>query len=489
MLIIPMTGKMNWRNPPWITLLLVLLNCSIYFIFQLPEHKKINEYMKFYFTSGLGEIEVGHYLKDTNESPKGGKIPPAVMVKTYKKMMSDKDFMAKLENDEIISMDSPDHARWKGLRVVFLKMKSEVFPFTERYGYKPATGNLQTAFTYMFLHGGVIHLLGNMIFLWLVGCSLELGVGRPAFLFIYLSTGILAALFFGMIYRQSTMPLVGASGAIAGIIGAYTVLFGLRKVKIFLTLGFYFNYTKVSAIFLLPVWIGNELFQLKWGGGSNVAYVAHIAGLVCGAGMALGQLKLLGGIRTDFSEDGRVEKVTSLVEQALQRLAVLDLEAARSLVHEALALEPENRAALTCLFNIEKLDPGGERFLSAAERLLLSFYWDPGNHDALHGYYNEYIKAANPAGFSPDLCAKLSQAFSDRGFLKDSRTLIALLHSKDPQSPTLPATLLKLSRAYLRSGMKEEGRKGLKLLCQKYPDTPESHLAMGLLNQATSRSP
>ena len=444
--------------------------------------------MKFYFTSGLGEIEIRHYLNYINETPKGGKITPTVMVNTYSRMIGDKEFMAKLESNQIISKDSPDYVKWKSLRDIFLKMKSEVFSFTERYGYTPATGSLETAFTYMFLHGGFLHLLGNMVFLWLVGCSLEVGVNRPAYLFTYLSTGVLAALAFGLIYRQSTIPLVGASGAIAGVIGAFTVLFGLRKIKIFLTLGFYFNYTKVSAIFLLPIWIGNELLQLKWGGSGHVAYVAHIAGLVCGAGMGLAQLKLLGGAQRDLFDDGRAEKVTPLVEQALQKLAVLDLDAARSSACEALVLEPENRAALTCLFNIEKLDPKSERFLSAAEQLLLSLYRDPGNHDALFSFYNEYSKAATPARLSPDLCAKLSQAFSDRGFLKDSRTLMALLYNKDPRFPALPATLLKLSRAYLRSGVKDEAQKCLKLLCRKYPDTAESHLAMDLLKETPPQS-
>ena len=134
----------------------------------------------------------------------------------------------------------------------------------------------------MFMHANFFHLLGNMIFLWLIGCSLEMAGKRAPYLSIYLLTGIFAALFFGMVYRHSTIPLVGASGAISGIIGAYTVLFGLRKVKIFLSLGFYFNYIKVRAISLLPIWIGNELYQLKWGGDSNVAYVAHVGGLLSG---------------------------------------------------------------------------------------------------------------------------------------------------------------------------------------------------------------
>lgn len=483
MLIVPMTEKLNWRNPPWITLLLIFLNCFIFFAFQITEFRKTQEYMEFYFSSGLGKIETTEYLKYKNELKEGQKVTNTLMIRTYQRMMKDDAFIQKLESAQIITSASPVYGKWKDLRATFLKMKSDTFSLTEKYGYRPATGSILTAFTCMFLHGGFLHLLGNMIFLWLVGCSLELVAMRPAYLVIYISAGAVAALFFGLIYSGNTVPLVGASGAIAGIIGAYTVLFGLRKVKIFLSLGFYFNYMKVRAIFLLPVWIGNELFQLKWGGESNVAYAAHIGGLLWGSALALAQLKLLGGIKADAFADSKSETIASLVEQAMGKLGVLDLAAARSLVHEALALDPENRTALTCLFNIEKLAPQSEEFHNAAERLLLSHYRDMGDCKALHSLYKEYCDAAVPPRLTPDMCAKLSQAFSDGGFLEDSRKLAAFLHRKAPQFPAMPATLLKLSRAYIRSGIEEDGRKCLRLLCRQYPETEESRLAKQILDE------
>jgi membrane associated rhomboid family serine protease len=487
MLIVPMTGKMTWRNPPWITLLLILANCFIYFAFQAAENERFKKSIEYYFTSGLGEIEITHYLKYKDELPRGGRVTQEVIADNYYRMTHDAEFKQKLDNDQIIPVSSPIYSKWKSLKETFTQKQAEMTHITEKYGYTPATGNFKTDFTHMFLHGSVSHLLGNMLFLWLVGCSLELTGKRPAYLMIYLLTGMFAAFFFGLIYRGSTVPLVGASGAISGIIGAYTVFFGLRKVKIFISLGLYFNYTRVSAIFLLPVWIGNELFQLKWGGVSNVAYVAHLGGLTSGAALAFAQVKLFGGIKEDVFSDGLSEKVTSLVEKALDKLAVLDLEAARSFVQQALELAPSNRAALTCLFNVEKLDPRNENFHDAAVKLLLSLYREAASCEALFSLYKEYCNAASPPRLSPDMCAKLSQAFSDGGFLEDSRKLAGLLLSKSPQFPATPATLLKLSRAYLRSGPKEEGQKCLRLLCQRYPEAEESRLALEILKQTSPR--
>ena len=121
MLIIPMTGRLNWRNPPWITLFLILANCFIYFAFLSPELRKTQEYMEFYFTSGLGEIETVHYLEYVNEPQKGKKVTPDVIADTYNRMIGDADFMRKLDNDQIISAGSPIYVKWKGLREVFLK--------------------------------------------------------------------------------------------------------------------------------------------------------------------------------------------------------------------------------------------------------------------------------------------------------------------------------------------------------------------------------
>ena len=99
----------------------------------------------------------------------------------------------------------------------------------------------------------------------------EMGCGRLMFAATYLVTGFCASGLFWAIYPNSVIPLVGASGSIAGLMGAFAVLYGRKQVKIFYSLGFYFNYRTVPAIILLPFWVGQEFYQLFFGGMSNVA--------------------------------------------------------------------------------------------------------------------------------------------------------------------------------------------------------------------------
>ena len=183
---------------------------------------------------------------------------------TNLEMERDFAFQKKLNNDEIILPSDPQYADWKVLKTEYEHQRSQLISL--RYGFRPAYKSFLTAFTYMFLHGSAGHLFGNMVFLWIVGCMLEMGLGRLLYGGLYICGGLIAAGIFWLIYMNSTMPVVGASGAIAGLMGAFAVLFGRKRVKIFYSLGFYFNYLKIPAIILLPVWIGNEFFQLFFGG-------------------------------------------------------------------------------------------------------------------------------------------------------------------------------------------------------------------------------
>ena len=185
----------------------------------------------------------------------------------------------------IISLQDPEYENWTMLRRTYEEKRDKSVAFA--YGLRPAQPRTTTFFSYMFLHGGLGHLVGNMIFLWILGCMLEMGSGRVLFVAIYLLSGLASAGLFVLIYPTSTIPLVGASGAIAGLMGAYTVLYGTKKVSIFYSLGFFFNTATVPAIILLPVWLANECYQLFFSGASHVAYVAHIGGLAGGEDKAL----------------------------------------------------------------------------------------------------------------------------------------------------------------------------------------------------------
>jgi membrane associated rhomboid family serine protease len=160
------------------------------------------------------------------------------------------------------------------------------------------TGRIQLAdeirsvFTSMFLHGGWIHLIGNMLYLWIFGNNVEDRFGRLGFLAFYLLGGVAAAASQVLISPDSEVPVIGASGAIAAILGAYIVLYPRARVLSLVFLGFFYQLLQVPAIVVLGLWF---ILQLIDGvaslgvasSGGGVAIFAHIGGFAAGAAIGL----------------------------------------------------------------------------------------------------------------------------------------------------------------------------------------------------------
>jgi membrane associated rhomboid family serine protease len=154
------------------------------------------------------------------------------------------------------------------------------------HGYKPAAPQLADLFYSLFLHGGFLHLFGNMLFLWIYGDNVEYRLGPLAYFLSYVATGVAATLFFSLFALGSAVPLVGASGAISGVLGFYFLWFPRNTVRMFVFLfPFFVNVVAVRARLVLGVYLllDNVLpFLVSTGGGGGVAHGAHIGGFVAG---------------------------------------------------------------------------------------------------------------------------------------------------------------------------------------------------------------
>lgn len=158
------------------------------------------------------------------------------------------------------------------------------------YAMRPAEiisgDNLHTLFTSMFLHGGFLHVIGNVWFLWIFGVNIEDYFGVSKFLLIYFLAGIVASLTHVFIYSNSYIPTIGASGAVAGILGAYIVKYPRARIyTVFLFFIFYL--VKIPAIIFLGIWIGVQVLSgtvtIVAGMQVSTAYWAHAGGFVTGA--------------------------------------------------------------------------------------------------------------------------------------------------------------------------------------------------------------
>ena len=150
----------------------------------------------------------------------------------------------------------------------------------------PGTGGYFTLVTSMFLHGGWMHVIGNMLYLWIFGNNIEDSMGHLRFILFYLITGLAAAAAHLAFNAASTVPTIGASGAVSGVLGAYLVLFPHARVQTLVTLGFFIRIIYVPAWVLLLFWIGLQLLNQALAPidptAGGVAYAAHIGGFAAG---------------------------------------------------------------------------------------------------------------------------------------------------------------------------------------------------------------
>jgi membrane associated rhomboid family serine protease len=156
----------------------------------------------------------------------------------------------------------------------------------ELAGSVPAQATLVTS---MFLHGGFLHLAGNMLYLWIFGNNIEDALGHGRFLAFYLLAGVLAAGAHILQAPASEVPMIGASGAISGVLGAYLLLYPRAQVGVLVPIGFILTVVRLPAVVVLLLWFVFQFLSNAFGGsageGGGVAWMAHIGGFV--AGMAL----------------------------------------------------------------------------------------------------------------------------------------------------------------------------------------------------------
>ena len=174
----------------------------------------------------------------------------------------------------------------------FLLPTRQLNDFLFSFGAIPADSvqmqNLYTLFTSMFLHGGIMHLLGNMLFLFVFGDNIEDAMGHISYLLFYLLTGLAAVGLQIAFDPSSTIPVIGASGAISGVMGAYIVLFPHGRIRAIVVFGVIGQVILVPAWIMIGIWFLLQLFSgvMSLGVGGNaggVAFWAHVGGFIAGA--------------------------------------------------------------------------------------------------------------------------------------------------------------------------------------------------------------
>ena len=492
MLLIPLDRKLDWRQPPLATLALGLVTVLVFVLLQPGDGPRHRDAMTYYQESGLKALEFARYREELADREPDHwlaataieDIPPATAFWT---ITQDADFAGRLARGEVITPDDAAYLDWRADRLG-LESRLDTVTFW-RFGLRPGDLRPEALLTHVFLHGDVLHLLGNMLFLVALGMLVEAAIGCQRMLALYLLGGVLVGAADLVLTPERMIPGVGASGAIAVLMGLYAVLFGLQRVRFFYFVGVYFNYTRAPALVLLPLWLGWELLNGFWlSADSNVHYGAHSIGLVLGAVAGVG-LRLFwpAAINREFLLAGdRQEQQQREAERIEERLRELDYAGALPLLERQLEREPGNLTVLHRIHRCLRLSPDSRRYHAVSHQLLA---WQAGHRDdeeVVLEVYRDYRRRARPR---PRLTGRLLQSLALRFARIDARAEAEELggNAVRRRLPEAPAILVPLAEMHLRAGHPERAQPCLEQLTASFDGSQEAEYGRGLLRRIHGR--
>lgn len=386
MLIIPAENSVNWKRPPWVTLGLMLTCLLVFTFYQGGDNRLIEQAVEEYLESDLQTLEAPVYedylqrqIRFEGDEERVYELQNFQQLRqeggdlwvTYS-LLSDREFYQYMLENRDLLLAPAERRRWMEQRGDIQNRLMDQLS-ANQLGLVPAEFSLYTLVTYQFLHGGWGHIIGNLVFLFLLGFTVEKALGPGRFLLAYLLCGAISGVVFTAFSMGSHIPLVGASGSISGLMGMYVAIYGLQKIRFFYFVGVYFNYFRAPALAVLPVWLGKEIYDYWFAGATGIAYMAHAGGLAAGAGMVwlLGKSWLQ--VKEEFfepEEDEQDERFTTGYSQAMASLGRMEFDLARRQFEALREHYPDRTVLLEHLYQLAKLRPELPEYRQRARELM-----------------------------------------------------------------------------------------------------------------------
>ncbi len=347
-------------------------------------------------------------------------------------------------------------------------------------GYRPITGLHPNLLLSAFVHGGWLHVLGNMAFLYVTALNLEDRWGRAVFVPFYIAAAIAAAMTFGALHPSSSVPLIGASGAVAATMGAFLVCFHRAQIRMWYW-AFFFRgtfYTRAYVVF--PIWFALQLLSSLGEGDSGVAHSAHVSGFLFGLIFAALMLAL-GWDRQRQADLDRQDEVWHEEPDfllATESIARGDPTAARPVLEQLLANHPqhlEGRLALTRLL-LDAGDPAAGHHASLAIEHVF-----PNAPTRASDLFAEFVEVSPQLPLNDRALALVARAAHAERDIPRTFAATRKLMLAHPTSPHVPDAMVAAADLQRQQGREDLARSTLTNLIDMFPGAPAAQRARELL--------
>lgn len=483
MLILPLHRPLTRATFPFVTALLVLVNAWVFFSLQSGDDAALERVQQHYVDSGLAALEAPAYERYLEQASRTGDLKalrevPAPHRGQYVGMqtLTDVHFAEALRSGPLLA-DALAVEKWQPLRAEHDRLAGEVF--TLRHILRSSEVSPWRMLSSAFLHGDAMHLVGNMLFLVVLGLLVEGALGPWRFAAVYL-LGALGSSAVSLAWRWGEAGGgLGASGAIAALMGAFCVVWGRQPVRFFYWFGVVFDYVKAPAILLLPLWLGWEVYNLLAHDDMGIGFDAHAGGIVSGALLG-GVLVWFGQVRESFIRDeGGDEGRDDRWERAQAHLGRMQLREAEALLRELAVEQPQRFDVRVARYRVAR--NGGA--VAAWQPRALELLAVPARNKAEVGQQGEVVEALRGAG--ANLGESLVRALAERWRALGEHVAAEALLLSD-EATQLPGEfharqLFELALAYGARQERTAQRRILMALLERHPDQPQAGKARFLL--------
>ena len=484
MLIVPIENRPDWNNPPLATLLLIIINVLVFFAYQSGDSRREAQSYRWYAESGLAAREqqafVGYTLHAQGAAPQdSGAAKEASsdaapeqfpQLTQFEHAAFDRAFVRELHRE----LDGDQV--WRDKRSRFEALVNTIS--SQGYAFNPGDPRPLTWITSMFLHGSFMHLLGNMVFLFLFGFALEIAVGRGIFVLLYLCSGLGGTLLYWASELGTDHGALGASGAISGLMGMYIALYGLKKIRFFYNVIFFTGQFSAPALIVFPVWVGYELLGAR-DGNDGVGHWAHTGGLLFGFVLLALWMRFGLKVNRDY-----IEKIDhdapfrSTLARIQEQVVSMQLDAARAAAEQLVKAHPRDERAWRAWYGVVKIAPSSRDYHRAVHSLFKQL-GQCSRESALHSLIEEvahdYIRIG---GDMPALTESVSLLLAQRlGRVEHVKVLDVVagrLLASQCRHEAMPSILQAASNLSARAALTIQAQHFRAQLQARFPDSPEA---------------
>lgn len=486
----PKSEDQQGVNFPFGFALLLILQTLFFFTVQFDDSKYRQKALDYYFQSELYKIEFPLYVNFLKQY-----ISNSGVYERYERAnsgnMKNKDiywmqrfdpYYQKYLNSDQIPQNSLSYMKWQEKRRQYLQMLKD--DTVQEYGFKSAAPDFLSMFVNLFLQSSGLQFFINFIFLVIIGGAAESIVGFFGILFSYMLFGFIMLSAYCILMPYSLVPLLGASGAVGGLVGMASAFYGFKKVRLYYyadSIKFIYTY----PFYFLCLWALVQVVELNFHFINSVNFFAQLAPLILGCFFGF----LIRYIKKQIIHYNRTQTGDNHLEvqlkEAFKLMSSSDMHGAKTILYSLLREYPSNIEVHVALFNIVKLSPNTQEYYNVVKDIFLMSDVSKSTLAMVNLVFNNYYRNIEAHKFvEVDLLFSLLRRFRKVGYLEDAEKILYVLMKENKQgrfSEMLARELWMLVRVYLSKKDKVQSQKLLSVLLESFPQTESAQQANNFL--------